>query len=537
VPDAIVIGAGPNGLVAANLLGDAGWSVVVLEAADVPGGAVKSAELVEPAYVNDLFSAFYPLGAASPAIRGLELERYGLQFRHGPLVVAHPASDGTCAVLSRDIDETVASLDAFAPGDGDAWRALMGLWERLEPALLRGLVSPMPPVRSGAELVARLGPRGMMRFLRLGLLPVRRFGEEHFRGAGGRRLLAGNALHADLTPESALGGFFGFFLCALGQRYGYPVPEGGAGELSGALVRRAESRDVRIVCGAEVEGILVRRARASGVRLTNGTEIGAKRAVLADVDAVTLYLSLLPREHVPADVVADLRRFERDWSTIKVDWTLDGPVPWSQPEARRSPVVHLTDSVDDLSQHTSEIYRGLIPGRPFLVFGQYSMVDETRSPAGKETAWGYTHVPQETKGDVRGELTGTWDEGETARYVERIEEEIEQFAPGFRALVRGRHVFSPPSLEQANASLVGGAINGGTAQLHNQFVFRPTPGLARPETTVAGLYLASSSAHPGGGVHGGPGTIAARAALTAWRARSVTMAVSAAAIATGLRRR
>src|SRR5215210_7632324 len=158
--NAVVIGAGPNGLVAANKLADAGWSVVVLEAADAPGGAVRSSELIEPGFVTDHFSAFYPLAAASPAIRALELERWGLRFRHGPLVLAHPASDGTCVVLSRDLDETAASLDSFARGDGDAWRHLMELWRRIRDPLLRGMVTPMPPVRTAAELTARLGPRG-----------------------------------------------------------------------------------------------------------------------------------------------------------------------------------------------------------------------------------------------------------------------------------------------------------------------------------------------------------------------------------------
>src|SRR5215210_2897074 len=252
MPDAVVIGAGPNGLVAANRLADAGWSVVVVEAANEPGGAVKSSELIERGFVNDHFSAFYPLAAASPAIRSLELERWGLHFCHGPLVLAHPASDGTCVVLSRDLDETAASLDAFAPGDGDAWRRLMELWERIRDPLLRGMVTPLPPVRAAAELVARLGPRGALRLARLGLLPVRRFAHEHFRGAGGARLLTGNALHADLTPDSSLGGFFGYLLCALGQEVGYPFPEGGSGGLSRALVRRAEAGGVVVVTGARV---------------------------------------------------------------------------------------------------------------------------------------------------------------------------------------------------------------------------------------------------------------------------------------------
>jgi phytoene dehydrogenase-like protein len=353
---------------------------------------------------------------------------------------------------------------------------------------------------------------------------VRRFAQEHFRGAGAARLLAGNALHADLTVDSSLGGFFGFLLCALGQDVGYPFPEGGAGALSRAMVRRAEARGVAVVTGARVTRIVVRRGAAVGVGLADGTEIAARRAVLAAVDGPTLYLQLIPRDHVPAAVLNDIRSFERDWGTVKADWTLDGPIPWSHPDARRAPVVHVAETVDALSTHTSELFRGLVPERPFLVFGQYSMGDPTRAPACKETAWAYTHVP----------LGAAIDED---AFVRRMEDEVERVAPGFRALVRGRHVFTPSELEAANASLVGGAINGGTAQLHQQFVFRPTPGLGRPETPVPRLYLASSSAHPGGGVHGGPGAIAARAALNAWRARTAAFAFGGVAAVVAARSR
>jgi phytoene dehydrogenase-like protein len=324
-------------------------------------------------------------------------------------------------------------------------------------------------------------------------------------------------------PESALGGFFGFMLCALGQEVGYPFPEGGAGSLANALVQRARARSVRLETGARATEIVVRRNTAIGVRLADGTPVTARRAVLADVDAVTLYVSLLPRKSVPRDVLADIRRFDRDWATVKIEWTLDAPVPWKNPEARRAPVVHIADSVDELTVQTSELARRLVPERPFLIFGQYSMGDPTRAPEGKETAWAYSHVPQGVALDVR-------------EFAARMEERIEALAPGFQALVRGRHVRGPDELEQANASLIGGGINGGTAQLHQQAIFRPIPGLGRPETPVARLYLASASAHPGGGVHGGPGAIAARAALNAWRARRVTLAVSAAAVAAGLRR-
>src|SRR5207253_587940 len=267
VPDAIVIGSGPNGLVAANLLVDAGWSVQVLEAQDVPGGAVRTAEITEPGFRHDLFSAFYPLAAASPVLRRLELERWGLEWRHGPLVLAHPRADGTCAVLSRDLDATCASLDSFAAGDGEAWRRLFRLWLRVRRPLLQGMATPMPPVLPTLGLARRLGTGDLLRFVRMAILPIQRFAVEEFRGDGASRLLSGNALHADFGPGTALGAFFGMLLCMLGQDVGFPTPRGGAGALTDALVRRLESRGGTLTCGARVERVLVRRRRAVGVRL------------------------------------------------------------------------------------------------------------------------------------------------------------------------------------------------------------------------------------------------------------------------------
>ncbi|MBA2463078.1 MAG: NAD(P)/FAD-dependent oxidoreductase [Actinobacteria bacterium] len=502
MPDAVVIGAGPNGLVAANVLADAGWSVQVLEAQSRPGGAVKSSDFVESGFVSDELSAFYPLAVASPAIRRLELERWGLRWAHGPLALAHPASDGSCAILSRDLDETAASLDAFAPGDGDAWRELYALWERVGDQLLRGMATPFPPVRVGARLALRLG-RDLPEFGRFALLSVRRLGDEWFSGVGGPRLLAGNAMHTDLLPESSLGGFFGWLLCCLGQSIGYPCVEGGASRLTEALVRRLEARGGYVTCNARVDEIVVRGGRAVGVRSRAG-EVAARKAVLADVHAVPLYLDLLHREHVPPRILRRIERFELDPATFKVDWTLDAPIPWSTEETRRAPVVHVAESVDELSVTQHELARGLLPSRPFLVMGQYSMADPSRMPPGKEVAWAYTHIPQ---GIDHGDL------------AERMEERVEALAPGFRDLIRRRRVSTPADLEAADENLPGGAISGGTLQLHQQLVFRPIPGLGRPETHIRGLYLCSASAHPGGGVHGAPGAIAARAALRKLRVR------------------
>ena len=512
VSDAIVIGAGPNGLVAANLLVDEGWDVVVLEAQPEPGGAVKSADLIEPGFTNDVFSAFYPLAAASPIIRSLELHRHGLRWARSPLALAHPLPDGSCASLSMDLDETANSLDQFARGDGDAWRRLYQLWQRLADDLIEALFVPFPPVVATARIAASLH-RDLVRFARFAMLPVRRLAEEHFRGDGAALLFAGNALHTDLAPESIGSGLFGWLLCSLGQQYGFPVPEGGAGRLIDALVARLQARGGTVRCNAPVRRVLIRAARAAGVELQDGTEIPARRAVLADVGAPALYLDLVGTDHLPSHIVNDVARFQYDNSTVKVDWTLNGPVPWKADDARRAGTVHLAEDLNHLTTYSAQLAMSAIPQRPFLVFGQMNVVDPSRSPARTETAWAYTHVPQRARWDAGGELTGSWTESEAESFADRMESEVEALAPGFRALIRGRHILHPGSMEAADANLVGGAVNGGTAQLYQQLIFRPTPGFGRPETPIRGLYLASASAHPGGGVHGAPGSNAAVSAL------------------------
>ncbi|SNT34825.1 phytoene desaturase family protein [Actinacidiphila glaucinigra] len=522
--DAVVIGAGPNGLVAANLLADAGWSVEVLEAQDEPGGGVRSARDVHPDFVHDLFSSFYPLAAASPVIRGLGLHREGLRWSHAPAVVAHPLLDGRCAVLHRSAGDTAAVLDAEFDGDGAAWLRLCTAWDRLGDDLVDALFTPFPPLRAGLRLAARLRAGGGLRMARTLVLPVRRLGEEEFRGELGALLLAGSALHADLAPEAAGSGGFGWLMAMLGQTYGFPVPVGGAGALTAALVSRLRRQGGTLRCGTRVASVVVRSGRAVGVRTVDGDAVPARRAVLADVSVPALYGELVSRDDLPARVLEDVRRFQWDFATFKVDWALEGPVPWSAPAAAQAGTVHLAEGVDALTQFAAQIAMGQVPERPFLLFGQMTTADRSRSPAGTQSSWAYTHLPHRVRGDAGGAgIAGIWDRADQELMADRVETQVERYAPGFRSLIAARRILAPPDLEEHDANLHGGAINGGTAAMHQQLVFRPLPGTGRPETAIAGLFLASAGAHPGGGVHGAPGANAARAAL---RSRSPSRALS-----------
>jgi phytoene dehydrogenase-like protein len=503
-PDAVIIGGGHHGLVAANLLTDAGWEVVLCEATSHLGGAVRSAEVTAPGYLSDLFSAFYPLSAASPVLSDLRLEEFGLRWTRAPAVLAHVLPDDRCAVLWQDTDRTAESLSAFHAADGRAWRDLVAQWEPIGETVVDALLRPFPPVGAGQRLARQLGVGGLLRHARMALQSVRRFGNETFDGEGGPLLLAGNALHADLSPDGAGSAVYGWLLCMLGHSYGFPVPVGGAGRLTDALadrVRKGGGGTLRV--DAPVVKITVADGVATGVVLASGEVVRARRAVLADINAPTLYEQLVGFEQLPAGLRADLRRFEWDPPTLKINWALSGRVPWTAGEAGQAGTVHLGVDLDGLTDYTADLATGRIPRAPFLLFGQMTTADSTRSPAGTESAWAYTHLPRGVALD--GEHVDA--------HVELVEQVMERHAPGFGRLVVGRTVQSPGTLQRENPNLVSGAVNGGTSQLHQQLVFRPVPGLGNAQTPIDRLYLASSSAHPGGGVHGACGANAAHAAL------------------------
>jgi len=515
----VVIGAGPNGLVAANVLADAGWQVTVLEANDSPGGAVRTAEVTAPGFRNDLFSAFFPFTAASPVIARLDLGHFGLRWTHAPAVLAHPLVGRPAAVLHRTIDDTVEALAVHHRGDANMFREIYTQWTAVADPLIASLLSPFPPIRAGARLARAAGVDGLRELARLALIPLRRFVEETFDADAAALLLAGSALHADLTLDTAGSALFGWLLVCLGQQFGFPVPVGGAGGITDALVRRSLARGIDIQCGRRVDRVLVTDGRARGVQIIDGDRVEARHAVLADCDARALYIDLIGADELPPRFVARLARVQRSSATFKVDWALGDRIPWLDPAVAGAGTVHVADSLEELSVTSMQLSTSTVPDRPFLLVGQMSTADPTRSPPGTESAWAYTHVPAHVSADAGGEVRGTWDRNDCERFATRMEQRIEIHAPGFRNRIIARHVMAPPDLARRNANLVNGDISGGTAQLHQQAIFRPVPGWARPETPIRRLYLASASAHPGGAVHGACGANAARAAILGRRLR------------------
>jgi phytoene dehydrogenase-like protein len=514
VTDAVVIGSGPNGLVAANLLADVGWSVTVLESQPTIGGAVRTDTEVHEGFRHDTFSAFYPLAAASPTIRSLRLEEHGLRWLHAPAVLGNPFPDGTWAMLYRDPERTAASLDALCPGDGQAWLDLYGMWKVFGDDLIGALLTPFPPVRHGARLAVDLGRAGGLSAYALPLIPVKRLGEKYFAGQGGRLLLAGNALHADFSPTNLGSGVFGLILAMLGQTVGFPVPEGGAGELIAALARRLESLGGTIATGAEATSIVVRDGRAVAVALAGGDEISVGRAIVADVSAPALYGGLVALDDLPPRTRWGIKRFRWDPSTIKVDWALSTPVPWDPAPPVAPGTVHIAHSVEELTTFARQVKGRTIPSAPLILVGQMTSTDPSRSPAGTESLWAYTHVPQAARSDAGdGRIRGVWDGSDLERMADRMQERLVRFAPDLAGRILSRRVLGPNEFQARDANLHGGAINGGTAALRQELVLRPVPGMGRAETPIKGLYLGSASAHPGGGVHGTPGANAAKAAL------------------------
>jgi phytoene dehydrogenase-like protein len=381
-------------------------------------------------------------------------------------------------------------------------------------SLISALLTPFPPVRGGLGVLRRLPRAGGLDLVKSLLMPVIDLGRSRFGGEAGPLMLAGNAGHADIPLNAPGSGLFGLLMTMLGQTVGFPVPVGGAGELTAALARRLESCGSDVRCSAEVESVVIDGGRATGVRLTDGSVLGARRAVVATVVAPHLYGDLIDFADLPARTRRGMKGFQLDPSTFKVDWALDGPIPWASPPPYDPGTVHVADSLPQMVEALAQVAGGAIPAEPFLLAGQMTTADPSRSPVGTQSCWAYTHVPQRTSTDAGDEgLTGTWDHDECERFADRVQDRFERLAPGFGSRVLSRRILGPRELEARDANLIGGAINGGTSQLQQELIFRPLPGSGRAETPVKGLYLGSASAHPGGGVHGAPGMNAARAAV------------------------
>lgn len=501
--DAVVIGAGHHGLVAATYLARAGWDVVVLEEQEAVGGAVNSVD--RDGWVLDAFSACHPLAHASPVLRELDLEEVGLRWARAETQLAHLARPGetSAPVIHRRAEDTAAALADDDPRDGHAWMRLVEGYDEVKGPLLDALLTRWPPVKDAARLLGRVGARNLPDFLRFALLPAGRMGEELFRGRAGRELLAGNAMHGDAPLTAPVSGMYGWVMTMLAQDVGFPSPVGGTRELARALARRAESAGARIEVGVKVTRVAVRGRRAHGVETHDGRRIAVRRAVVANTSAPALYERLLDAADVPAGLRARLGTFVWDLPTVKLNYRLDGPMPWTAEQARGAAVVHLGQDVPGLVRWSADLESGAVPERPFSLVGQMTSIDATRSPAGTEALWSYTHLPR-----------GVTDPEAVRLLAERSESVFDDFAPGWRDLVLDRWVQGPRELQDDDANLGEGAVGGGTQQLFQQAIWRPTAGLGGPYTHVDGLYLGSAAIHPGGGVHGGAGYLAARAALS-----------------------
>ncbi|HYI18588.1 MAG TPA: NAD(P)/FAD-dependent oxidoreductase [Solirubrobacteraceae bacterium] len=498
---AIVVGSGPNGLAAAIRLAEAGLPVTVLEAAPHHGGAVLTEELTLPGFRHDTFSSVYPAAAASPVFERMPLERHGLRWSHPGACYAHPLPEGRAIALYRDLDRTAASLDAAgAAGDGDGWRTFAGPLLERWGSVRDVMLSPFLPVAPGLRMLGRLGPLRTVDFLRLVPGTAQGLGRRLFSSGDARAWLYSSAGHSDARPSDPGSGIAVAYLNLLGHAVGWPSPEGGAGRLADALVSYLRELGGDVRCGARVTRMHASSGRVTGVEIAGGERVAAEIVVAAVMPHA---LATLAGDALTPTYRSMLRRYRYGPATLKVDWALDGPIPWLAPELREAGTVHVGGSEQELAATIDESHHRL-PERPFLLLGQQTLADPTRAPAGKHTAWAYTHGPR------RGV---DW-RAEQDRHVERVEAHVESYAPGFRERILARHVLGPADLQRRNANLVEGDVGGGTYRLR-QVILRPMPKLSPYTTPVRGLYLGSAAAFPGGAVHGVPGDAAARAAVDA----------------------
>jgi phytoene dehydrogenase-like protein len=462
--DAVVIGSGPNGLAAAISVAQAGHSVLVLEGQETIGGGMRSAELTLPGFLHDVCSAVHPLGLASPFFRTLPLAEHGLEWIHPPTPAAHPLDDGTAVAIQRSVEQTAANLGR----DSNRYTQLMGPlaanWNKLESFLLGPLRAARHPIASA----------------RFGLLAMRsasKLARGVFQDQRARAAFAGMAAHSILPLERVPSAAFGLVLGITAHAVGWPFARGGSRRIAEALASYLRSLGGEIVTGTTVETL---------------EQLPPARIILCDV--TPRQLLRIAGQRFPAGFRRKLERYRYGPGICKVDWALNGPIPWKAQACARAGTVHLGGTLEDIEASEREAWRGEHSERPFVLLAQPSLFDPTRAPAGKHVAWAYCHVPNASSFDM----------------TERIENQIERFAPGFRSRVLKRSVMVASNLQLHNPNLVGGDISGGAAEL-SQFFFRPT--WRRYRTPARGVYLCSASTPPGAGVHGLCGHLAALAAL------------------------
>lgn len=468
--DAIVVGAGPNGLTAAVMLARAGRAVLVVEAADEVGGGTRSAELTLPGFVHDVCSAIHPFGAASPVFSQFPLNNHGLTWTSGEAELAHPFDDGSVALLRRSITETG---DTLGP-DADAWRKLMQPLVDSSDIFLQSMLNPLQVGRRPLT-IAGFGVHAIR--------SAKGLADAFFRGQHARGLFAGIAGHSFLRLDQSPSAAIALVLGALGHVAGWPFAHGGSQQIANALAGHLRSLGGEIVTGEPVRDI---------------DHLPPADAVLFDLTPSQI-LKIAGR-HFPDGYRRRLSRYRYGPGVFKLDFALDGPVPWTSPECALAPTVHLGGTFEEIAAGEAEVLNGKHPERPFVLLAQQSLFDRTRAPEGKHTVWAYCHVPN----------------GSTIDMTARIEAQIERFAPGFRDRILAKSALNTVDLQHYNANYIGGDINGGFMNLRQLFT-RPVVRFPPYTTPNKRLYICSSSTPPGGGVHGIPGFHAARAALRrAW---------------------
>ncbi len=465
--DAIVVGGGPNGLAAAIELARAGRSVRIVEAEGTLGGGARSAELTLPGFVHDVCSAVHPLAQASPFFRGVDLTRHGLAWVHPEAPVGHALTPGRGIVLERDL---AAAADALG-ADGAAWRRLLGGPVRDAASLFPELLGPVLHLPRHPLALARFGVPA--------LLPATALGRIAFRGPEARALFAGCAAHAIVPLSRPVTAAFGLVLAILAHATGWPFARGGSGAIVAALAAEAAALGVEVVTGTRVRSL---------------AELPPARAVVLDL--VPRDVVALAGDRLTPGARARLLRWRHGPGAFKVDWALDGPIPWRDPALLRAGTVHLGGTAGEVAAAEAAVAAGRVPERPFVLLAQPTLADPSRAPAGRHIGWAYCHVPN----------------GSTADMTAAIEAQVERFAPGFRDRILARHAADPAALERGNASYVGGDINGGIADLR-QLVFRPLPRRDPYRLPGDGLWICSAATPPGGGVHGMGGRNAARSVL------------------------